>query len=75
MVGSLTLVDQAGRTRGKLAMVNDMPMLRLFDQAGNVRAAIVNIGLETPKTGAAENTGPSSVVLFDTKGKVLWRAP
>ncbi len=119
VVGSLTLVDQAGRTRGELAMVKDMPMLRLFDQAGKSRAllyadkdgtalglfdqagklraslsvfkdgpalelfdqkgadrvAIGNTGLETPKTDATENTGPSSVVLFDTKGKVLWRAP
>lgn len=49
--------------------------LHLFDEKGNTRTAIGSTVLIQPKTGVEENRPPSSIVLFDTEGKVMWQVP
>ena len=49
--------------------------LRLVDQHGIIRAALGTIQLKHPDTGSTEIRAPSSLVLFDEQGKVVWSAP
>jgi hypothetical protein len=81
---SLTLFDKDGFIRAALGGPSFLesakgPFLpasfRLFDEKGNVRAVLGTAALEIVSTGATEKTAPSSLTLFDRKGKVIWRAP
>jgi hypothetical protein len=48
--------------------------ISLKDKTGT-RAVFGQAQLETVRIGATEDTGPSSLTLFDKKGRVLWHAP
>lgn len=64
------------QVRASLRLADDgEPALRLSDPSGRVRATVGTSQLEGVDSGATETTAPSSVVLFDRNGKVLWRAP
>ncbi len=49
--------------------------LTLFDHDEKPRAALGSVDLMTARTGATEQTAESSLVLFDKKGTVIFRAP
>ena len=75
-VGPTIALDNASGKLGiSLSLLSDEPALMLGDARGVPRAILGNSELEDSKTGANENTGPSSLVLFDKKGKVIWRMP
>jgi hypothetical protein len=54
---------------------DNSPHLDLYDSAGNLRAVLGTADLQVSRTGAMEKTAPSSLTLFDKKGKVLWQIP
>jgi len=47
----------------------------LYDKDRNKRAVLGGTSLETTSTGTEIKTAESSLVLFDKKGKVIWKAP
>jgi len=44
------------------------------DEDGNNRAVLGSTLLKNPNTGFAEIGAPSSLILFDEDGKVVWSA-
>ncbi|MCH7805435.1 MAG: hypothetical protein IH937_15310 [Acidobacteria bacterium] len=46
-----------------------------MDEDGNNRAVLGSTELKITRTGSTEIRAPSSLVLFDEEGKVLWSAP
>jgi len=49
--------------------------LALFDSDENLRAALGATNLKHTDTGSTEIRAPSSLVLFDEEGNVVWSAP
>ena len=47
----------------------------VFDKPGKLRAVLGSKAPETTRTGATETVAPSSLMLFDKEGKVIFRAP
>ncbi len=75
-VPRLDLHDETGEIRARLSLRADgSPSLLLFDNGGNIRAALGHVEVEARRTGTVEQRDASSVVLFDTGGKVIWKAP
>ncbi len=78
--GSVFLVmsDRAGKARVNLAVSNDGPALMFLDPSGQART-ILGSTTAVPShvfdNGTAELAPPSSIVLFDSKGKLLFRTP
>ena len=72
---ALFLYDSHGNFRASLDMYGNSPALSLYDSKGRERNVIGNSSLQTIRTGATTETGESSIVLFDKKGKVIWQAP
>ena len=61
--------------RVSLDMSLDGASLNLYDNDGKLRAALGSTDLQTTRTGETHQRQPSSLVLFDKDGKVLWSAP
>jgi len=59
----------------KMEVNNSASSLNLYDKDGNKRAVLGSTSLETTRTGTVTKTAESSLVLFDKKGKVIWKAP
>ena len=55
--------------------VDGSPSIKLADVKGNGRAVLGSTSLDRPRTGVVEIRPPSSLVLFNEKGNVLWKAP
>jgi len=51
------------------------PSVSLSDVNDRLRARIGEIELKHPRTGSTEIRAPSSLVLFDEEGNVVWSAP
>ncbi|HET6203586.1 MAG TPA: hypothetical protein VFI25_12370 [Planctomycetota bacterium] len=62
------------RSETVLVVTSQGPQLSL-SMAGVDRAVLGCAAIEKTRTGAVEQTGPSSLVLFDKEGKVIFRAP
>jgi hypothetical protein len=71
----LVLYDQSNKQRAVLAVTKDGPGLNLLDGSRIVRATLGSTSLEKERTGVVETRPPSSLVLFDKDGKVVWKAP
>jgi hypothetical protein len=74
----LVMFDAARRTRANLSVGNEGPSLVLYDAAGRQRTIIGSttfVGSHVNENGIAELSPPSSIVLFDKAGKLLWRQP
>ena len=74
----LVMFDAAGKTRANLSVGNDGPSLVLYDTFGQQRTIIGSttlVGSHVNENGIAEKSAPSSIVLFDKAGKLLWREP
>lgn len=52
-----------------------LPRVQLFDQDTQMRAVLGHTELQITRTRSVEQRQASSLVLFDEKGTVLWRAP
>jgi hypothetical protein len=78
--GSVFLVmsDTAGKTRVNLSVSNDGPSLVFFDASGQVRTILGSttaVPSHVNDNGIAELAPASSLVFFDSKGKLLFRTP
>jgi hypothetical protein len=78
--GSVFLImsDAAGKTRVNLSVANDGPSLVLHDPSGQARTILGSttlVGSHVNDNGIAEIAPSSSLVLFDGKGKLLFRTP
>ena len=58
-----------------LEVPTDGPMLSLYDEDLKLRAVLGSTRLQNTGTGSTEIRAPSSLVLFDEEGKVVWSAP
>jgi len=81
--GGHGILMEAVPERSMLAMVNDNKfttrledaLLSLYDDEERPRAVLGTTQLKHPDTGSTEIRAPSSLVLFDEEGKVVWSAP
>ena len=73
VMAAVVLMGQA--TGSKVAKVVEAERFVVRDASGNTRAVLGSTVLETTQTGAVEKRPPSSLVLFDKNGKVIWSAP
>jgi len=74
----LVMFDGARKTRVNLSVTNEGPSLVFYDAGGQQRTIIGSttlVGSHVNENGIAEKAPPSSVVLFDKAGKLLWRQP
>ena len=74
----LVMFDAVGKTRTSLSVSNDGPSLIFYDAKGQQRTIIGSttlVGSHVNENGIAEKAPPSSIVLFDRTGKLLWREP
>jgi hypothetical protein len=74
----LVMFDAAGKTRANLSVGNDGPSLVFYDASSRARTIIGSttlVGSHVNENGIAEIAPPSSIVLFDKAGKLLWRQP
>lgn len=74
----LIMFDGRGKTRANLSVGNEGPSLVLYDNAGKPRTIIGSttlVGSHVNENGIAEMSPPSSIVLFDKAGKLLFRQP
>ena len=51
------------------------PSVQLWDADGNIRAVLGIAELKDPESGSTEIRAPSSLVLIDEDGEVVWSAP
>ncbi len=71
----LVLRDQDEKRRAVLGLGRDgEPHLSLADKEG-IRVTLGHTELEVTRTGGTENRPVSSLVMFDKRGTVIWRAP
>ena len=78
--GSVFLVmsDRAGKARVHLSVSNDGPALTFLDlsaQARTILGSTTAVPSHDNDNGIAEVAPPSSIVFFDSKGKLLSRMP
>ena len=74
----LVMFDAAGKTRANLSVSNDGPSLIFYDPSGQARTILGSttvVPSHVNDNGIAEKAPPSSVVLFDKSGKLLFRQP
>jgi hypothetical protein len=74
----LVMFDAAGKTRANLSVSNDGPSLIFYDPSGQARTIVGGTTLvpsHVNDNGIAEKAPPSSIVLFDKGGKLLFRTP
>jgi hypothetical protein len=74
----LVMFDAAGKTRVNLSVSNDGPSLIFYDPSGQARTVVGSTTLvpsHVNENGIAEKAPPSSMVLFDKSGKLLFRTP
>ena len=74
----LVMFDAAGKTRANLSVSNEGPSLIFYDPSGQARTILGSTTLvpsHVNDNGIAEKAPPSSVVLFDKGGKLLFRQP
>ena len=71
----LSFFDAGGKRRIGLNTTSDLPRVALNDADGVLRAVLGSTSLETIQTGAVTKRAPSSLVLFDKEGKVIFQAP
>jgi hypothetical protein len=73
----IALRDEAGRERLSLTLNDEgEPALMFYDKDGKQRAVLGTVDITRIKrTGTIVKGSYSSLVLFDEKGKVVWKAP
>ena len=69
------IVQESGKTRLELAVRGGEPVFRLKDEQGTLRAALGSVELRSKDAVLPARRPISSLVIFDSDGKVLWSAP
>ena len=69
--GSMLIMTKGNKFTTRL----EDALLSLYDDEQRPRAVLGTTRLKHPDTGSTEIRAPSSIVLFDEEGKVLWSAP
>ncbi len=76
------LLDVEGNVRGYFGLTelsnyseHSSPQLLFQDKDGTMRAALGCVSLEETDSGATIQRAPSSLLLFDKEGKVIFKAP
>ncbi|MCZ6624409.1 MAG: hypothetical protein O7B35_09320 [Deltaproteobacteria bacterium] len=73
--GFLSVSDKEFGEIVTLSVSKDSTSFIINDTSRNTRLVLGNTSLETTDTGTKTRTAESSLVLFDKKGKVIWKAP
>ena len=74
----LVLFDTNGRPRADLQVNNYGPSLNFYDPNGKTRVAVGSTTLVASHVnsgGIIERNTPSSIVMFDAGGQLVWRTP
>lgn len=74
----LVLFDNNGKPRADLQVNNYGPSLNFYDPNGKTRVALGSTTLvasHVNSNGIIERNTPSSIVMFDGVGQLLWRTP
>jgi len=74
----LVMYDRVGKSRINLSSNNDGPALTFLDGSGQARTILGSttaVPSHVNDNGIAELASPSSIVFFDSKGKLLFRTP
>ncbi len=74
----LVLFDKNEKSRANLSVSPDGPSLVFYDPSGQARAVVGSTTLvasHVNENGVVEKAPPSSIVLFDRAGKLLFRTP
>ena len=74
----LVMFDANGKPRIDLSVSPIGPALKFYDPTGTTRTVIGStnlVGSRIAREGIVERQPPSSVVLFNRDGNLLWRAP
>jgi hypothetical protein len=74
----LVLFDKNGKPRADLQVNNYGPSLNFYDPNAKPRVAIGSTTLvasHVNKDGVVERNTPSSIVMFDAGGQLVWRTP
>ncbi|MGH9442338.1 MAG: hypothetical protein ACRD16_08675 [Thermoanaerobaculia bacterium] len=80
------LKDETGKPRGSIAIGAEggaaivlagspCSSVKLLEDDGSIRAALGCTALKEAGSGKSESTEPSSLVLFDKRGRVVYKAP
>jgi hypothetical protein len=73
---TLTLDDGKGQDRISLGLAEDgTPSLVLIDGNGQPRVVLGVAKWDDPRTGQRVKTAPSSLILSNKDGKIIWKAP
>ncbi len=73
---ALSLAGSSEKPRARVAVRSDgCPTLKLLDDDGSIRASLGCTALKEAGTGASADTEASSLVLFDRRGRVVYKAP
>ena len=72
---SLVFADQKGKVRAGLGLEKEGGPCLVLSDGNLVRATLGVVDLRGAKPGATGKTAPSSLVLYDKEGKVIWQAP
>jgi hypothetical protein len=71
---SFSLYGAKGRDRANMQLDSDSAPSLCLNDAIEARAVLGSVYLKDPTTGTTEHRLPSSLVLFNQNGKVLWSA-
>src|SRR5438270_3129849 len=74
----LVLFDKDGKPRADLQVNNYGPSLNFYDSNGKTRVAVgstILVASHVNSGGIIERNTPSSIVMFDGGGQLLWRTP
>jgi hypothetical protein len=73
------LFDANQKPRAEMSVSPFGPSIQFYDASGKPRTVIGSTSLIAShvanESGVVERTPPSSIVLFDSAGKLLWRTP
>jgi len=74
----LVMFDKDGKPRADLQVSNYGPSINFYDPNAKTRLVIGSttlVGSHVAKDGIVEKNPPSSIVMFDSSGGLLWRTP
>jgi len=71
---SFRIFSKEGNGRVELTMLNGEPTIELRDKNGKLRAVLGCVSFKLPR-GTVVNRPPSSLILFNEEGKVIFGAP
>ena len=74
----LVMFDKDGRPRADMQVTNYGPSINFYDPSAKTRLVMGSttmVASHVSNEGILEKNTPSSIVMFDAAGKLLWRTP